>query len=69
VTFDPDRLPNRAGDPVVMKAEQDPRMKPVLRWTRFPYFEVTPVPGGNEVTLTDLRFGSILGRTTIVVPN
>jgi hypothetical protein len=44
-------------------------MKAVLGWSRFPYFEVRPVAGGNEVTLTDLRFGSILGRTTVVVPN
>jgi hypothetical protein len=69
VAFDPERLPNRAEDPVVMKAEQDPRTKAVLGWTRFPYFEVTPVSGGNEVTLTDLRFGSILGRTTVFVPD
>ncbi len=69
VTFAPERLPNRAEDPAVLKAEQDPRMKAVLGWARFPYFEVRPVAGGNEVTLTDLRFGSILGRTTVVVPN
>ncbi len=69
VRFDPERLPSRAEDPPVVKAARDPRMKAVLGWARFPYFEVTPVSGGHEVTLTDLRFGSILGRTSVVVPD
>jgi inner membrane protein len=69
VRFDAERLPNLAEDPTVLKAEQDPRMQAVLRWTRFPYFVVTSVPGGHALPHTDPTFGSILGGTTVVVPD
>jgi inner membrane protein len=65
---DAQRLPNRMNEPAVVRARQNPRMAALLKWSRFPYFEVTQVPEGALVTFTDLRFGARVGKTTVFVP-
>jgi inner membrane protein len=68
VTFDGRPVPKRADDPAVARArEQDPDVRAVLIWARFPYYEVERVDGGTRVTLRDLRFGDRLGAVSIVV--
>jgi inner membrane protein len=67
VTID-EQVPNRMDDAAVIRARQNPRVDALLRWSRFPYFDVAPVPEGTRVTFTDLRFGARVGRTTVFVP-
>ena len=69
VRFEPGRLPKLLNDPAVIQAREDPAVRAVLVWSRFPYFDLTPVPEGMLVTLTDLRFGARVGRTTVLVPD
>jgi inner membrane protein len=68
VRRDAQRLPNRMNEPAVVRARQNPRVAALLKWSRFPYFEVTQVPEGALVTFTDLRFGARVGKTTVFVP-
>ena len=68
VRLDRDPLPNRAEDPAVQLARGDPTLRMLLDWSRFPYFDLTSRPDGTLVTFTDLRFGSRIGRTTVLVP-
>lgn len=72
VTFDPDTVPKRDDAPSVLVARNvDPRMRGILVWSRFPFYEVDPAPGGVRVTVRDLRF-SLMGRggfaATVFVP-
>jgi inner membrane protein len=68
VRYDVAPLPNRMNDPVVNRARRNERIAALLRWSRFPYFDVTPAPEGTLVTFTDLRFGARVGKTTVFVP-
>jgi inner membrane protein len=61
------RFANLAGTAPVKAAQDDPYLQALLRWSRFPYFDVAPAPGGSAVTFTDLRFGRLVGRTTVFV--
>jgi inner membrane protein len=70
ITFDGRRVPRRSDEPEVARArEQDPDMRAVLVWSRFPYYELERVDGGTRVTLRDLRFGARLGSVSAVVPH
>jgi inner membrane protein len=66
VRFDPAAIPYGRGDALVGRALEDPGMRGVLGWSRFPRFDVAAVPAGEAVTLTDLRFGARLGRTVVI---
>jgi inner membrane protein len=68
VRLDSAPLPNRMNEPVVVRARENPRLEALLRWSRFPYFDVTPTRDGVLVTFTDLRFGARIGRTIVFVP-
>jgi inner membrane protein len=68
VRLDEEPLANRMNDPSVARARENPRIAALLRWSRFPYFDVTQAQEGALVTFTDLRFGSRVGRTTVLVP-
>ena len=61
------RWPKRT-DPAVEAARKVPAIRTMLGWSRFPYFEVAQVAGGDRVTFTDLRFGRLVGETTVIVP-
>jgi inner membrane protein len=55
--------------PAVIRARQAADIRAVLTWARFPYYEVRPAgESGWEVTLSDLRFGSRVGRLSMFVP-
>jgi inner membrane protein len=69
VHMDAATVPKREHEPAVALARSDPRIRAVLTWTRFPYYELAPSPGGTRVTLRDLRFGDRVGSTTVFVPD
>lgn len=56
--------------PEVAAAREDPRIRALLVWSRFPIFILEPVEGGTRVTVTDARFMSRAGTfaASTVVP-
>jgi inner membrane protein len=68
VTFAAEAVLKNESHPAVAMARQDPVVRGILRWARFPYYELEEVPGGTRVTLKDLRFGDRVGSTSVVVP-
>jgi inner membrane protein len=68
VAFDPDPVPKNDRHPSVRAAiASDRNIQAVLTWSRFPYFTVERGPGGDVVTLRDLRFGDRVGAVRAVV--
>jgi inner membrane protein len=68
-SFDAERIPKRRDHPAAQyAARMDPDFRAVLRWARFPLFEIAPVPGGTRVTLSDMRFNdrNLFAVSTIV---
>jgi len=62
------RVPKNDGHPAVRAAVgRDARIRAVLTWARFPYYEVEPTSQGEAVTLRDLRFGDRVGAVTVIV--
>jgi inner membrane protein len=59
--------PRRDNDPAVLRAQGHTDIRAILRWSRFPYYEVTPAAGGTRVALIDLRFGSRVGSASVIV--
>jgi inner membrane protein len=61
VTFDPEIVPKRDdARPVVAAQAYDAHMRAFLVWSRFPFYELRPAPGGVLVTLGDMRFTQML---------
>jgi inner membrane protein len=68
VTFDPEDVPKRDQDPAARAARaQDPRVRAVLVWARFPYFLIESTAHGTLVSLRDLRFGNRVGGVETTV--
>lgn len=62
------RVPKNDSHPSVRAAiARDARMRAVLTWARFPYYEVASTSQGAAVTLRDLRFGDRVGAVTVIV--
>jgi inner membrane protein len=55
-------------DPAVSAARESPQIRTLLAWSRFPYFDIVEQDGSDRVTFTDLRFGRLVGETTVIVP-
>ena len=68
VTFAPEAVLKNQNHPAAAMARQDPVVRGILRWARFPYYELEEVPGGTRVTLKDMRFGDRVGSTSVLVP-
>lgn len=62
-------VPRNEDEPAVIRAREDPEVRAVLRWARFPFYHLTPVEGGTVVALGDMRFASRIGGVTVVVPD
>jgi inner membrane protein len=60
-------VPTRESEPAVVRAREHPRIRSVLVWARFPYYEIAPDPEGTRVTLRDMRFGARVGSTSVTV--
>ena len=69
VTYDDEVVPRLEDHPAVTRAREDPHIRAVLTWARFPYFDVRPVEQNAwQVTVRDMRFGSRVGQVSVVVP-
>jgi inner membrane protein len=62
VTFDAEPVPKNANRPEVALARQSSTpIRAFLVWSRFPFWIITPRPGGTEVTAADMRFPDAAG--------
>jgi inner membrane protein len=68
IAFDPAHVPKGSDLPAVREVQTSPQFRGLLVWARFPFYEVTPAPGGVRVTLADMRFGVRLFQATVFVP-
>ena len=67
VEFDGRRVSKNENQPAAITARNDPRVRAVLVWARFPYYQLTPAAGGTRVALRDMRFPVQVGSATVVV--
>ena len=68
VRFDAASVAKHDRDRAVAAARaRDTRVRGVLVWARFPYFEIEPVANGTRVTVRDMRFGDRVGGVSTVV--
>ena len=65
--FDEAIIPNRLNLPAVSVAQQDPQVQALLRWARFPYYEIETARWGSRVIVSDLRFGRFVAATSVLV--
>ena len=64
-----EHIPKNDRRPEAALAREDPRIRALLVWSRFPIFMLEPVEGGTRVTVTDARFmsrGGTFAASTIV---
>jgi inner membrane protein len=59
VSFEPEAVPKNDTLTVVAAARQDPTVRGILVWSRFPVWQVRDLPDGVEVRLRDMRFKGI----------
>ncbi|MBA2305038.1 MAG: metal-dependent hydrolase [Acidobacteria bacterium] len=63
-------IPKNDAHPAVQAARQDPVIRGILVWSRFPAWDTRSVPAGVEVRLRDMRFRGIdrggFSATTVV---
>jgi inner membrane protein len=72
VTLGEANVPKNDTDPLVARAREVPNVRGFLVWSRFPFWTLTPAPGGTEVTVGDMRFaGQTPARfeASTIVPN
>jgi inner membrane protein len=67
LTLDRPAVPTRESEPAVVRAREHPRVRSILVWARFPYYELTPATDGTRVTVRDMRFGARVGSTSVTV--
>lgn len=67
VTFDAEAVPRNDSVPAAVRAREDPDVRAVLVWARFPYYRFSRVEGGTRVLLADLRFVGHVGGISVVV--
>jgi inner membrane protein len=51
-----EHIPKNDDRPEVAAAREDPRIRALLVWSRFPFWTLEPVEGGTRVTVIDARF-------------
>ena len=68
ITFDPQIVRRQEDRPEVARAKRDHDVGAILVWARFPYYEMQPLEGATRVTVSDMRFGSRVGSTSVTVP-
>lgn len=69
IRFDPQHVPANSRHPAAIAASMEPDFRALLRWARFPYYEIAAVPGGTRVTLADMRFTQRFFTATTIVPD
>jgi inner membrane protein len=68
IQFETRLIPKNDQNAAVVRARGDERFRAILRWARFPYYELEHVNGDTRVTLRDLRFGNRVGAVSVLVP-
>jgi inner membrane protein len=70
VAFVDTSTPKNDDVPQLAAARQDPAVRGILVWSRFPFWAAREVPGGTEVQLRDMRFRGLdrggFAATTLV---
>jgi inner membrane protein len=66
VRFSGATVPKNDAAPAVRAARDAPHVRGFLVWSRFPFWTVEPTPGGQRVTVRDMRFGNRFEASTIV---
>ena len=51
-----EHIPKNDDRPEVAAARENPRIRAILVWSRFPFWTLEPVEGGTRVTVIDARF-------------
>ena len=69
VQFNDQTVPLNKDAPAAVRAREDARVRAVLVWARFPYYQLSPVDGGIRVSLGDMRFMARVGGISVVVPD
>jgi inner membrane protein len=69
VRFDGEIVPRHDDVPAAVRAREDPRVRAVLVWARFPFYRFSQIQGGTRVTLADLRFPGRVGGISVLVPD
>ena len=69
VTLDEEVVPTNESVSAAVRAREDPDVRAVLLWARFPFYRFSRVEGGTRVSLADLRFGNRVGGISVVVPD
>lgn len=69
VHFNPHAVPSNEDAPAAVRARADPRVRAVLVWARFPYYQLSPVEEGTRVFLGDMRFMARVGGISVLVPH
>lgn len=64
VRFDPAVVAKNTDEPAAAEAREEPDVRAVLIWARFPYYVTSVSGGGTVVTLRDMRFGDRVGVAT-----
>jgi inner membrane protein len=59
-------IPKHHDEPEVARAREAVNVHGFLVWSRFPYWQVQPVPSGTRVTVHDMRFGDRFAASTVV---
>lgn len=67
VQFDRQTVPKNDQFTMAARAQKDPRIRAVLVWARFPYYEIKSSGDTALVTLRDMRFGDRVGGVTVRV--
>ena len=68
VEFVPAIVPKGDAHPAVAQAREQPDIRYILVWSRFPFYRVEETPSGTRVTIADMRFGDRLGTAPVVIP-
>ena len=67
VEFVPSVVPRGESHPAVTQAREQPDIRYILVWSRFPFYRVEETPSGTRVTIADMRFGNRLGSVSVMV--
>lgn len=69
IALDERIVPRNADAAAAVRAREDPHVRAVLVWARFPFYTFDQVDGGIRVSLADLRFVGRVGGISVVVPD
>lgn len=65
--LEPDIVPRGDTAPEAVAAQLNPTVTALLRWSRFPHFEVEKAPWGARVVVSDMRFGRYVAAASVQV--